>query len=250
MSKAHGASILIVRREPKWHFYTPAGSMGLTRHDEVMKIASPGTFDVVLGHDGTSCIEGTHWDVWLPRGSYHLPENKKNMLGPHLEAADWHFLTGHFSERFDGITAEQRAGGVDVSGPEAKIESNFLTDLIMDDDRGNDHGGDDFGGNDYGGEGHFDWDGDSEGGASVEDNKTEDDQHLNTHEEDSETDDDYKRVDDDAIREPKSAIPESVSEDVDDVHAVATKKMPTQKNATCDEHKRKAENARKRVSLL
>jgi hypothetical protein len=38
--------------------------------------------------------------------------------------------------------------------------------------------------------------------------------------------------------------------DVDDARAVATKKTPTQKKVTCDEHKRKAENARKRVKAM
>ena len=149
--------------------------MGYVRPEEVMKLATPGTFDVVLGHDGTHCGKGTHWDVWLPkRGPRHLPENNKHKLGPHLEAADWHFLTEHFSERLEGFTAEQLASSEDLSkeGPEGeRMDSSGeeqsiqnvserlegFTDeqlasgehLSVDDGGDDDHGLDDCGGDDH-----------------------------------------------------------------------------------------------------
>ena len=133
MSIAHGVSILIVRTDPKWRHYAPGGSIGWMSLDEAYEITNSGTFDVVLGHDGTSCDEGTHWDVWLPKGPCQFPENNKGMLGPHLHADDWNFLTDYFAERCTDITAEDRAREVDLSN---------------NDDHGNDHGWDDYSGHD------------------------------------------------------------------------------------------------------
>ena len=96
MAEAYGVGVLIVRPSARWHFMTPKGSFCITSLLELKEIARPGSFDLILGHDGGDDIAGTagtHWDVWMPTSPNVVPPPMKGILGPHLDPDKWISLT-------------------------------------------------------------------------------------------------------------------------------------------------------------
>ena len=92
-AEAYGVGVLTVRDHEQWYMASPTGGFHVTSLEEVKKIARPGSFQVILGHDGGEANpKGTHWDVWLPASTPELPAADMEVLGPHLPPDKWKCL--------------------------------------------------------------------------------------------------------------------------------------------------------------